>query len=126
MNEPDFKDRDAFDEAERELCPDGNCTGLIGSDGKCKTCGLALAGYQPRPVAGEWAARPAAADSAADDDGRRAAAVDGLAPDADDGLAVGGMSIDGDDDRQLCPDGNCIGLIGSDGKCKVCGRSAAS
>jgi hypothetical protein len=29
-----------------------------------------------------------------------------------------------DDDRELCPDGACIGILGSDGRCKVCGRSA--
>jgi hypothetical protein len=29
------------------------------------------------------------------------------------------------DDRKLCPDGGCVGLIGDDGKCNVCGRSAA-
>jgi hypothetical protein len=107
---PDFKaDRDDFDESERELCPDGNCTGLIGSDGRCKVCGLAADGSK---IARDKPALP----TAPDDEG-----------DADDGVAVGGMAVDGDiDDRQLCPDGNCIGLIGSDGKCKVCGRSAAS
>jgi len=26
--------------------------------------------------------------------------------------------------RRLCPDGSCIGLIGDDGRCKVCGRQA--
>ncbi len=29
------------------------------------------------------------------------------------------------DQRQLCPDDACIGVIGDDGTCKVCGRSAA-
>ena len=24
--------------------------------------------------------------------------------------------------RRLCPDGNCIGVIGPDGRCKECGR----
>src|SRR5689334_7681514 len=28
------------------------------------------------------------------------------------------------DERQLCPDGGCVGLIGPDGTCKVCGRVA--
>jgi hypothetical protein len=23
--------------------------------------------------------------------------------------------------RRLCPDGSCVGIIGEDGKCKVCG-----
>ena len=27
------------------------------------------------------------------------------------------------ENRELCPDGACVGLIGSDGKCKVCGRA---
>jgi hypothetical protein len=27
--------------------------------------------------------------------------------------------------RKLCPDGSCIGVIGSDDKCKVCGKSPA-
>lgn len=26
--------------------------------------------------------------------------------------------------RKLCPDGSCIGIIGSDGKCTECGRPA--
>jgi len=96
----DFKDRDTFDESERELCPDGNCTGLLGSDGRCKVCGLSLDGREPARVAtsSDEPAYSAASEPAGEDD----------------------------DDRQLCPDGNCLGLIGSDGKCKVCGRSAAS
>jgi hypothetical protein len=28
------------------------------------------------------------------------------------------------ENRQLCPDGGCIGVIGPDGTCKVCGRAA--
>lgn len=26
--------------------------------------------------------------------------------------------------RRLCPDGSCIGIIGSDGRCTVCGKAA--
>ena len=37
-----------------------------------------------------------------------------------------GFHDDADDDhwanRRLCPDGNCIGVIGPDGRCKECGR----
>ncbi len=32
------------------------------------------------------------------------------------------MSVDKWDQRMLCPDGGCIGVIGLDGTCKVCGR----
>ena len=96
MVEVDFKDRGEFDEAERELCPDGNCTGLIGVDGRCKACGRAKDGSRPAPAA---KADPETARTEAHD-----APFD-------------------DDDRKLCPDGNCTGLLGSDGRCKLCGAS---
>jgi hypothetical protein len=34
------------------------------------------------------------------------------------------MTVGEWDERQLCPDGACIGVIGADGTCKVCGRVA--
>ena len=27
------------------------------------------------------------------------------------------------ENRRLCPDGNCIGIIGADGRCVICGKS---
>lgn len=27
-------------------------------------------------------------------------------------------------ERRLCPDGSCIGLLGADGRCRVCGRAS--
>jgi len=32
------------------------------------------------------------------------------------------MSVDEWDYREVCPDGGCVGVIGADGTCKVCGR----
>ena len=34
------------------------------------------------------------------------------------------MTVGEWDQRQLCPDGGCVGVIGPDGTCKVCGRAA--
>src|SRR4051794_34255781 len=34
------------------------------------------------------------------------------------------MAVGEWDERQLCPDGACVGVIGPDGTCKVCGRAA--
>jgi hypothetical protein len=34
------------------------------------------------------------------------------------------MTVGEWDERQLCPDGTCVGVIGPDGTCKVCGRVA--
>jgi hypothetical protein len=31
-----------------------------------------------------------------------------------------------DPNRQLCPDGSCVGLLGPDGLCSVCQRSPAA
>ena len=28
--------------------------------------------------------------------------------------------------RKLCPDGSCVGVIGDDGRCRVCGRTEAA
>ena len=30
-----------FNPADRRLCPDGSCIGVVGSDGRCRTCGRA-------------------------------------------------------------------------------------
>jgi hypothetical protein len=92
-------------EPDRELCSDGSCIGVIGPDGTCKECG--------RP-----GTRPArAADADGDDD----------ADDADDADEdeYDDPDDDGDDERVLCPDGACIGVIGPDGRCKVCGTEAS-
>jgi hypothetical protein len=88
----------------RKLCPDGACIGVIGEFGRCKVCGLAYDGADDGAFKGEYPAEPEpeAASAASDEDSAF------------------------DDDRQLCPDGACIGVIGSDGKCKVCGRRAGS
>jgi len=91
-------------DSERELCPDGACVGVIGPDGRCAVCGT------PR------------ADGAADSSG---AAEPGTAVTAEGGGA-GSAGEDDDEDRELCPDGSCIGLIGPDGKCKVCGTPRTS
>lgn len=97
-----------FDE-HRELCGDGNCLGVV-VDGKCNVCGLvAAAGTSPRDPAS----------------GQTGGIVDNGAGDM---VAEGGHTDDAfdDEERQLCPDGACTGLIGSDGKCKECGRPAAT
>ena len=101
---------------QRILCSDGNCIGIIGSDGRCKECGRAYDGELPATeedlaaVGDEDAAvvEPEAADAAEGDEEQFA--------DAD-------ASGNDWDDRTLCVDGNCIGVVGPDGRCKVCGKA---
>ncbi|HET9625436.1 MAG TPA: hypothetical protein VFP84_28910 [Kofleriaceae bacterium] len=118
---------------QRQLCPDGGCVGVIKSDGTCSVCGRVAPnwgdertrGLVPPEVAADADADDP--DDDADDDGDDA---------GDDGLAMQHVDVDGDGEpaatadgdwpeRELCSDGACIGVIGSDGRCKVCGKPGA-
>jgi hypothetical protein len=108
----------------RQLCSDGGCTGVIGANGKCKVCGKPGTGAVA--VADDELADDEEwddSDDEADDDAELEAAADELA-----GIKPVGAAAAADDDeshRKFCPDGGCIGVIGADGKCKVCGKEAA-
>ena len=100
-----------FDPRRRRLCPDGACVGVVGGDFRCRVCGTLDEGAQalgPEAFAGGCATeedelvaeqRRVVAEAAAE-----AAAFD--------------------PSRKLCPDGACVGVLGDDGRCKVCGRTA--
>lgn len=97
----------------REVCPDGACTGVIGPDGQCKVCGRVSPTWNNERERGlsDQAAEPepqAAPPDVADE-------VRDLMPGTDD--SDWGK-------RELCPDGGCVGVIGSDGVCNVCGKKA--
>jgi len=96
---------------DRQLCPDGNCIGVIGPDGRCKVCGRAAEHWGDERNRG----------LRHEDDAE-------VAEELEEKRIVGALDPPPDDldDRQLCPDGSCIGIIGPDGRCKVCGASAAS
>ncbi len=95
-----------FDENEdwekRILCIDESCIGVIGSDGKCKECGKPYDGKLPESRAIK------SVDAAVVEKKKQNLDV----PETDDDW----------DKRVLCSDESCIGVIGSDGKCKECGK----
>jgi len=102
---------------QRKLCSDGNCIGIIGSDGCCKECGRAYDGKLPVPDEEE---PTAAGDVDVVDTEPETAPGD----DAEEDRSAEADASGGDwKDRTLCIDGNCIGVIGSDGCCKVCGKT---
>jgi hypothetical protein len=109
----------------RVLCPDGACIGVIGDDGRCRVCGRAgeappvRAGRVDDDADGDQEDAGEFDDDFDDDDGDRVEAG------AEGDPALGGSS-DFDDGGELCPDGACIGLLGPDGACKVCGRRRGS
>lgn len=91
---------------QRQLCPDGGCVGVIGGDGTCSVCGRAA------PNWGDERRR-----------GKRTTAE--VEPEVEAKVVQNDTPAAPDDfeNRALCPDGSCIGVIGDDGTCRVCGRT---
>jgi len=94
----------------RVLCSDGNCIGVIGSDGRCKECGKKYEGELPAMSPSENE------DQAGAEDADSASATTEITEAAD------APVNDEWENRVLCSDGSCIGVIGPDGKCKECGK----
>lgn len=98
---------------ERRLCSDDACIGVIGAGNKCNVCG------RPGPEGAPYREVPVSvsAEVAMDDD-------DGI--DEHLGEPADASAADFDDERELCGDDACIGLIGPDGRCKECGKPRAT
>jgi hypothetical protein len=97
----------------RRLCPDGSCIGIIGSDGKCSVCGTLDRGA----AAQSDVIRSPPSDTADDLN------VESDETAADEDTADGSAS-GFDPNRRLCSDDDCIGVIGQDNRCRVCGKPA--
>lgn len=95
----------------RVLCSDGNCIGVIGSDGRCKECGKKYEGELSAQSPVENDDQPAAQEDPASSSA--ATEIQEVAEDPVD---------DEWENRVLCSDGACIGVIGPDGRCKECGK----
>ena len=101
----------------RRLCSDGNCIGVIGPDGLCSECGKPYEGKLPEAIA----------DLKADSNEEPV-----VKEDSDDSKQAGYNEEEKSnpdiewDNRKLCSDGNCIGVIGPDGRCKVCRKPLES
>jgi hypothetical protein len=98
-----------FDENEdwekRILCDDESCIGTIGPDGKCKECGKVYEGERSC--------------------GHGAQSIESNTPEAPEQVSPcdhDAEPADDWDERVLCRDESCIGVIGTDGKCKECGK----
>ena len=111
------KPRDDIDWNNRVLCSDGNCIGVIGTDGRCKECGLLFDGDLPATTPGEDIDTDATQVEPAEPMARREAVAKAENPEAKPAPATDDLW----ENRRLCIDGNCIGVIGPDGNCKECG-----
>ncbi len=104
----------------RVLCSDESCIGTIGPDGRCKECGKLYEGplaVVSEKIQGDDKAAPID-DQQSEPDGSGTQVVHAVPADA-------AQSVFSDDEwarRTLCEDESCIGTIGSDGRCKECGK----
>ena len=85
----------------RVLCSDESCIGVIGPDGRCKECGI-----------------PSKESPAGQPDANR---TDSVSPEDPDEQPAARFDDDWEN-RTLCSDESCIGIIGPDGRCKECGK----
>ena len=91
----------------RTLCVDESCIGVIGPDGRCKECGRPYEGFEYRTTVTAETETPHESDFE----------VEVEEADADE------SRFDTDwENRTLCIDESCIGVIGPDGRCKECGK----
>ena len=95
----------------RVLCSDGSCIGVIGSDGRCKECGKKYEGDLPVQKPSETEDQTEAQEEV--DSSLAKTEIDEVADAPVDDVW---------ENRVLCSDGACIGVIGPDGKCKECGK----
>jgi hypothetical protein len=102
MTEIIFDKNEAWEN--RILCSDESCIGIIGHDGKCRECG--------KPYEGELSAEYVTSKEKVVTVGEPKPVSSKTDTESDDDW----------DKRVLCSDESCIGTIGSDGKCKECGK----
>ncbi len=97
----------------RRLCSDGNCIGVIGPDGLCKECGNPYEGKLPEEIS-----KPKA-DIDEEPVSQEGSDSSNQAGNYEDKKSQTDIEWE---NRRLCSDGNCIGVIGPDGRCKECGK----
>ncbi|MGD1968458.1 MAG: hypothetical protein PVH74_15925 [Desulfobacterales bacterium] len=107
LKKPEENDADSDEWENRKLCSDESCIGVIGPDGRCKECGRP---YEKEQTEEEHTAEPSDSQPAEP------------AVDADLGGSPSSDSNDEWENRKLCSDESCIGVIGPDGRCKECGK----
>ncbi|MDO9109413.1 MAG: hypothetical protein Q7U40_02055 [Desulfatirhabdiaceae bacterium] len=94
----------------RRLCSDDSCIGVIGADGRCRVCGLP---DTETPADSDRSSDGSTVQEETQEEEEAAASLsENQAPESGD---------PGWEDRKLCRDESCIGTIGSDGRCTVCG-----
>ena len=108
MNERAQTEFTDFNPEHRELCQDGACIGIIGPDARCRECGLPAKSATTNPR------------------NRGLRTTQEIVEELETNIATSDLAKapESFEDRQLCSDGSCIGVIGTDGTCPECGKPA--
>jgi len=109
---------------QRVLCPNGACNGVIGPDGTCKVCGHVMPNWGDERMRG-------LSDAPDEDELDEDEDDEDLEDDEDDGDEGEAAADAGDappewEERKLCDDGACVGVIADNGHCTVCGKRSAA
>jgi len=93
----------------RTLCSDESCIGVIGIDGRCKECGKPF-NQEPEKERSDMSEESDNEDRLFEDDSS-----------FEDDYSTVHEEMEWEN-RTLCSDESCIGVIGTDGRCKECGK----
>jgi hypothetical protein len=120
MEEGTHKSQKDWEWENRRLCSDESCIGVIGPDGNCKECGKPYKGDEPFVP---FQTEADESDDSYADEFEEDSAMEPEAEDEDEVDTETQSQEDLDwDNRILCSDESCIGVIGPDGNCKECGK----
>jgi predicted Zn-ribbon and HTH transcriptional regulator len=106
---------------QRTLCSDESCIGVIGPAGRCKECGLPYESEKQQVFSKEHATSDSeAVDEVAEEEEGEVDDDDEDDYEVDDDDEDAATDIEWEQ-RTLCRDESCIGVIGADARCKECG-----
>jgi len=105
MEKKETKSQVDIEWEQRKLCIDESCIGVIGLDRRCKECGLP---FEEGPSDGTE-------EESAVEDFEAAAAEEELEDVAENGAETSHADLEWEQ-RRLCIDESCIGVIGPDGR----------
>jgi hypothetical protein len=120
MENQETKSQEDIEWEQRTLCRDESCIGVIGPDGRCKECGLP---FEEGPSDG--IEEEPAMENKEEFDKEEQLEEYGTEEELEDVEENGEENLDLDlewEQRTLCSDESCIGVIGPDGRCKECGK----
>jgi len=105
---------------QRKLCRDESCIGVIGPDGRCKECGLP---FEEGPSDGivEEPAMENLEEYETEEESEESETEEELEDVEENGEEKFDLGLEWEQ-RTLCSDESCIGVIGPDGRCKECGK----